>query len=125
MVGAPHSNVLHTGIEQYQRTGVFINSTSKALTVRTAGTQFSIPAGKAATVPVGQDIYLDAKGKGAITWTVTSAVLAAQVQDAPHVQEQDEAAGSQVLEHPGATLLLSSGSYTKLVLVNQTKLFDA
>lgn len=107
---------LNTGIENCQRTGIFLNSSDKSVTVKTAGTSFQVPAGKSITVPVGPEIRVTGGGRGVLVWTVTSAVLAAQMTEAPPMQE--ETAGVKWLE-TGATITLSAGTYSKLVFIDR------
>lgn len=114
---------LTTGIEQCQRSGTFINSTSAALKVRTEGMTFSIPAGKSGTVPVGPDVQLHASGKGAVAWALTSAVLPAQINDAPSIGAQDDptpAESAEVKLHTNngtVKLTLDTGTYSKFVIM--------
>ena len=116
----PYSGKIKTGIEPCQKSGVFINSSNRAAVVESNGLAFTVGAGKSVTMPIGADLAVKGTGDGLFSWTVTSAVLAAQVQTAPTLGTAGTAPGAQVLEHPGATLLLSSGSYTKLVIIDPT-----
>lgn len=120
----PFYGMLTTGIEQCQRSGVFVNGTRAPVEVQTGGMRYSVPSGKAATVPVSQDVRLKIDAPGMVGWTVTSAVLPAQLVDAPAVADAPEAPqGGAVLvtQQPDQTgcmeFTLSTGDYTKLVFV--------
>lgn len=125
-LGLPYSGPIQTGIEACQRTGVFLNSSNKAVRIRTGGVSFMVAPGTSATIPISQDIWVEGKGAGLFVWTVTSAVLAAQVLEAPAVQGQEAAPkdddGPQVLFFEPAfaggkiELKISHGGYSKLVV---------
>lgn len=118
-VSAPADFEIQTGIAECQRSGVFMNGTSGAVTVTSNGVRYGVAPGQAVTVPVGRGVRVTATGDGVVVWTVTSAALGAQVAQAPQIGESGT--GARVLLFPPSErplgVLLGSGSYSKLVFI--------
>lgn len=118
-LGVPFNGNLSTSMEQCQRTGVFINGSSDVVTIRTGGIHFVIPAGMVATVPVAQDIWIEAQGKGSLLWTVTDAVLPAQLAPAPAVAQQTKVAEVRTVRFPTPGTLVLKSQPSKLIFIRE------
>lgn len=113
--GTPYNGGLNTGLEECQRSGVFINGSRAPLAIATAGIISIVPPGKVATIPVSSDIRLRSDAdSGVISWTVTSAVLPAQLADAP-TGELHTDNRTFTVPNTGTVIRLASGDYSKLV----------
>lgn len=130
VLGAPHAETLLSDIEDCQRSGVFVNGTDGEVIVQTDGIAYVVPPARAATVPVSPDVFLRATGRGAVSWTLTTAVLAAQLSEAPAMRPVSSGNGggegaapisTELMALPesesGVIVDLSSGNYHKLVFI--------
>ena len=126
-IGAPYTGSINTGMEDCQRSVVILNNTDKSVKFTCSGIKYTVPAGKAATLPVGLGVLnFEALGRGLISYTVTSSVLPASLADAPAVNENYGLTSMNqtfLVANGGLVIDLSGGDYTKLVfslpVVNQ------